>query len=88
MTPLKLQVLLSEDFELKFFCADNNATRFRLILLEDNSVIELREAIRIGEITWEQLEAFVNTIVNGYQHGFTLDGDIALCAIAVAIEEF
>ena len=87
MSVPKLAVLLSDDFEFKYCMLDYPA-RLRLLMLEDNSVTELHEAIRVGEISWEQLKEFVDTIVSGFKPGFTLDGDIALCAIAVAIEDF
>lgn len=87
-TSTKLQALLSEDFESKFFIIDNHPARLRQLMLEDSLVIELREAIRTGEIAWEQVEEFVSTIADGFKKGFTLDGDIALCAIAVAVEGF
>jgi hypothetical protein len=87
-TSPKLQALLSEDFDSKYFIIDNHPGRFRLLLLGDSLVIELRESIKSGEITWEQLESFVSDIASGFKKGFALEGDIALCAIAVAIEDF
>lgn len=81
-----LKKLLSEEFNGKYFPLDLTDSSYYK-LSRDESVIELREALKSGVITWDELREVVDHIADMIKPGFSLGNQTTLCAIAVAIEE-
>jgi len=59
---------------------------FRRVLLKNKTVRLLDEAIRVGQITEQAVRDFASSQAIQYKVGESLPGDIALAALAVALE--
>src|SRR5437660_1268307 len=58
----------------------------RTALQRSRAVGEITTALRRGEISEEMVRIFVNSLASEYQEGKRLPGDLALAALAVALE--
>jgi hypothetical protein len=78
--------LLSEEFDSKYFLVEMTDSLYSK-LSHDELVIKLHNFLESGIVTWNELREVVDKIAGTIEPGFSLNNQIALCAIAVAIEK-
>lgn len=80
-----LESLKTDNFALRFSFISNPSAVHRA-LQRSEDVENLRLALRNGEITEETLRAFSGNVLRELEHGKRLHHELALAAIAVALE--
>lgn len=85
MSLLILDALKNENFELDVGPAREPHILWKR-LNKSAQVAALREALSRGEVTDEDLSDFVSGLVREFRHGERFPYDLALAAIAVAVE--
>ncbi len=83
-TSLKQLLDSTELYEIAGFAANSDA--LRILLGRTAEVQAMSEALRSGELTEGDIREFVRQVLDGFKLGESLFGDIALAAIAVALE--
>ncbi len=59
----------------------------RIALQRSRTVQQIAKAVRRGEISEQNIRAFVHLLTSEYQEGKGLPGDLAFAALAVALEQ-
>ncbi len=85
--PPVLARIAAEDFEVGLGFLPTPAA-CREGLLSTPEVTEIRQSLRSGELTGTEVESFVEGLLLSFEKGVRFPFDVALAAVAVAVEGF